>query len=134
MGGIKQSDTPLRISSLAELKRYIQPGMELVVSYHSKHPGLIGLRRVVTKVQTNAYFTVVKDQPEHRYSDCNDGRGFRSDIYKASCYRFDGSKITVLDSRKMDGTVLYEMEVYLGEQQMADTPRQEQVQEMLLQM
>ena len=134
MGGIKQSDTPLRISSLAELKRYIQPGMELVVSYHSKHPGLIGLRRVVTKVQTNAYFTVVKDQPEHRYSDCNDGRGFRSDIYKASCYRFDGSKITVLDSRKMDGTVLYEMEVYQGEQQMADTPRQEQVQEMLLQM
>ena len=134
MGGIKQSDTPLRISSLAELKRYIQPGMELVVSYHSKHPGLIGLRRVVTKVQTNAYFTVVKDQPEHRYSDCNDGRGFRSDIYKASCYRFDGSKITVLDSRKMDGTVLYEMEVYLGEQQMADTPCLGQTEEMLLHM
>lgn len=134
MEGTKQSDTPLRISSLAELKRYIQPGMELVVSYHSKHPGLVGLRRVVTKVQTNAYFTVVKDQPEHKYSDCNDGRGFRSDIYKASCYRFDGSKITVLDSRKMDGTVLYEMEVYMGEQQMTDTPRQEQAEEMLLQM
>lgn len=130
----KQSNMPLRIRSLAELKRYIQPGMELVVSYHSKHPDLIGLRRVVTKVQTNAYYTMVKDRPEHKYSDCNDGRGFRSDIEKASCYRFDGSKITVLDSRKGDGTVLYEMEVYLCEQQMADTPRQEQAEEMLLQM
>ena len=124
MEGIKQSDTPLRISSLAELKRYIQPGMELVVSYHSKHPGLVGLRRVITKVQTNAYFTKVKDQPEHKYSDCNDGRGFRSDIYKASCYRFDGSKITVLDSRKMDGTVLYvPMSVLAWENRIRYMPR-----------
>lgn len=129
-----QSNTPLQINSLAELKRYLQPGMELEVSYHSKHPGLVGLRRVITKVQSNAYFTVVKDQPEHRYSDCNDGRGFRSDIEKASRYRFDGSKITVFDPRKQDGTVLYEMEVYQGEQQMADTPCLEQAQEMLLQM
>lgn len=134
MNDQKQTNTPLQISSLAELKRYIQPGMELEVSYHSKHPGLVGLRLVVTKVQSNAYFTVVKDQPDHRYSDCNDGRGFRSEIEKASCYRFDGSKITVLDPRKKDGTVLYEMEVYQGEQQMADTPCLEQVQEMLLQM
>ena len=129
-----QSNTPLQISSLAELKRYLQPGMELEVSYHSKHPGLVGLRRVITKVRSNAYFTVVKDQPEHRYSDCNDGRGFRSDIEKASCYRFDGSKITVLDPRKQDGTVLYEMEVYQGEQQMADTPCLGQTEEMLLPM
>ena len=130
----KQSNMPLRISSLAELKRYIQPGMELVVSYHSRHPDLVGLRRVVTKVQTNAYYTMVKDLPKHRYSDCNDGRGFRSDIEKASCYRFDGSKITVLDPRKQDGTVLYEMEVYQGEQQMADTPCLGQTEEMLLHM
>ena len=129
-----QSNTPLRINSLAELKRYLQPGMELEVSYHSKHPGLVGLRRVITKVQSNAYFTVVKDQPDHWYSDCNDGRGFRSDIEKASCYRFDGSKITVLDPRKQDGTVLYEMEVYQGEQQMADTPCLGQTEEMLLHM
>lgn len=129
-----QSNTALQISSLAELKRYLQPGMELEVSYHSKHPALVGLRRVITKVQSNAYFTVVKDQPEHRYSNCNDGRGFRSDIEKASCYRFDGSKITVLDPRKQDGTVLYEMEVYMCEQQIADTPCLEQAEEMLLQM
>lgn len=117
-----QSNTPLQISSLAELKRYLQPGMELEVSYHSKHPGLVGLRRVITKVQSNAYFTVVKDQPDHWYSVCNDGRGFRSGIERASRYIFAGSKIMVLDPMKRDGSVLYEMEVYQGEQQMADTP------------
>lgn len=117
-----QSNTPLRINSLAELKRYLQPGMELEVSYHSKHPGLVGLRRVITKVQSNAYFTVVKDQPDHWYSVCNDGRGFRSGIERASRYIFAGSKIMVLDPMKRDGSVLYEMEVYQGEQQMADTP------------
>lgn len=124
MNDQKQSNTPLRISSLAELKRCVQPGMELEVSYHSKHPALVGLRRVVTKVQSNAYYTVVKDQPGHPYSLDNDGHGFRSDIEKASCYRFDGTKITVLDPMKKDGTVLYEMEVYMGEQKLeAATPR-----------
>ena len=129
-----QSNTPLQISSLAELKRYLQPGMELEVSYHSKHPGLVGLRRVITKVQSNAYFTVVKDQPDHWYSVCNDGRGFRSGIERASQYIFAGSKITVLDPMKRDGSVLYEMEVYQGEQQMADTPCLGQTEEMLLHM
>lgn len=129
-----QSNTPLRINSLAELKRYLQPGMELEVSYHSKHPGLVGLRRVITKVQSNAYFTVVKDQPDHWYSVCNDGRGFRSGIERASQYIFAGSKITVLDPMKRDGSVLYEMEVYQGKQQMADTPCLGQTEETLLHM
>lgn len=134
MNDQKQTNTPLQISSLAELKRCIQPGMELEVSYHSKHPGLVGLRRVVTKVQSNAYYTVVKDQPNHWYSVCNDGRGFRSGIERASQYIFEGSKITVLDPMKRDGSVLYEMEVYQGEQQIADTPCLAQAEEMLLQM
>ena len=129
-----QSNTPLRINSLAELKRYLQPGMELEVSYHSKHPGLVGLRRIITKVQSNAYFSVVKDQPDHWYSVCNDGRGFRSGIERASQYIFAGLKITVLDPMKRDGSVLYEMEVYQGEQQMADTPSLGQTEEMLLHM
>ena len=129
-----QSNTPLQINSLAELKRYLQPGMELEVSYHSKHPGLVGLRRVITKVQSNAYFTVVKDQPDHWYSVCNDGRGFLSGIERASQYIFAGSKITVLDPMKRDGSVLYEMEVYQGKQQMADTPCLGQTEETLLHM
>ena len=34
---------PLRIKNLAELKRCIRPGTELVATSHSKHPTLVGL-------------------------------------------------------------------------------------------
>ena len=110
-----EQKAPLRIKTLAELKRCIRPGTELVATSHSKHPALVGLVRVVTEVQTNAYYSVVKDQPTHQYSTCNYGKGFRSDFEKASNYLFEGTTIKVLDRRSSDGSVLYEMELYPGE-------------------
>lgn len=110
-----EQKAPLRIKNLAELKRCIRPGTELVATSHSKHPALVGLVRVVTEVQTNAYYSVVKDQPTHQYSTCNYGKGFRSDFEKASNYLFGGTTIKVLDRRSGDGSVLYEMELYPGE-------------------
>ena len=95
MEQINEQKTPLHIKNLAELKRCIRPGTELVATSHSKHPALVGLVRVVTEVQTNAYYSVVKDQPTHQYSACNHGK--------------------VLDRRSGDGSVLYEMELYPGE-------------------
>ena len=50
-----EQKAPLRIKNMAELKRCIRPGTELVATSHSKHPALVGLVRVVTEVQTNAY-------------------------------------------------------------------------------
>lgn len=110
-----EQKAPLRIKNMAELKRCIRPGTELVATSHSKHPALVGLVRVVTEVQTNAYYSVVKDQPSHQYSTCNYGKGFRSDFEKASNYLFEGTTIKVLDRRSSDGSVLYEMELYPGE-------------------
>ena len=110
-----EQKAPLRIKDLAELKRCIRPGTELVATSHSKHPALVGLVRVVTEVQTNAYYSVVKDQPTHQYSTCNYGKGFRSDFEKASNYLFEGTTIKVLDRRSGDNSVLYEMELYPGE-------------------
>ena len=110
-----EQKAPLRIKNLAELKRCIRPGTELVATSHSKHPALVGLVRVVTEVQTNAYYSVVKDQPTHQYSACNHGKGFRSDFEKASNYIFEDTTIKVLDRRSGDGSVLYEMELYPGE-------------------
>ena len=124
---------PLRIKNLAELKRCIRPGTELVATSHSKHPALVGLVRVVTEVQTNAYYSVVKDQPTHQYSTCNYGKGFRSDFEKASNYLFEGTTIKVLDRRSSDGSVLYEMELYPGEclmpGQKSDTEENEGIRE-----
>ena len=109
---------PLEIRNLAGLKRVIKPGVELMATYHAKHPEIVGLVRVVTEVQTNAFYSKIKDQPEHKYSTCNYGEGFRSDFGKAADYRFDGTTIRVLDARKGDGSVLYELEVYAPQMDM----------------
>ena len=128
-----EQKAPLRIKNLAELKRCIRPGTELVATSHSKHPALVGLVRVVTEVQTNAYYSVVKDQPTHQYSTCNYGKGFRSDFEKASNYLFEGTTIKVLDRRSGDNNVLYEMELYPGEclmpGQKSDTEENEGIRE-----
>ena len=111
-GAENEGPVPLEIGSLAALKRAIKPGTELMATYHSKHPEIVGLVRVVTEVQTNAFYSVIKDQPDHKYSACNSGQGFRSDFEKAANYQFDGSTVKVLDARKGDGSVLCEFEVY----------------------
>lgn len=110
---------PLEIHSLAALKRAIKPGTEIIATYHSKHPDTVGLVRVVTEVQTNGFYSKIKDQPDHKYSDCNHGRGFRTDYEKASYYQFDGTTVRVLDAMKGDGSVIMEFEVYEPEMEMA---------------
>ncbi len=109
---------PIAIDSLAALKRAIKPSTELMATYHAKHPEIVGLVRVVTEVQTNAFYSVIKDQPDHKYSTCNYGKGFRSDFEKASFYQFDGANIKVMDAMKKDGSILYEFQVYEQEMKM----------------
>ena len=106
-----EQKAPLRIKNLAELKRCIRPGTELVATSHSKHPTLVGLVRVVTEVQTNAYYSVVKDQPTHQYSTCNYGKGFRSDFEKASNYLFEGTTIKVLTAEAVMAACFTKMEL-----------------------
>lgn len=119
----QREKTPLNIKNLAGLKQLIKPGVELMATSHKKHPEIVGLVRVVTEVQTNAFYSVIKDQPNHKYSDCNYGKGFRTDFEKASYYRFNGSTIQVLDARAKDGSVLCEFEVYAPEQHLAQTEK-----------
>lgn len=116
----KRDRKPLRIKNLADLKRHIKLGTELVATSHQYHPDIVGLTRVVTKVQTNGFYSKIKDQPDHKWSTCNNGVGFWSPYNKAGAYRFDSFKIQVLNLRKNDGSVLYEMELYDGEQNMAE--------------
>lgn len=103
---------PSRIKNLAELKRLIKLGTEIKAVSHTVHPDIVGLTRVVTDVQTNGYYSKIKDDPEHKHSTCNYGKGFYSPFEKASFYEFDGTTIRVFNSRIKDRTLLYEMEVY----------------------
>lgn len=105
-------NSPMEVKSLAELKRLIKPGAEFVTTAHSKHADMVGLVRVVTEVHTNCFYSKIKDQPEHKFSSANHGKGFRTDFYKASDYIFDGAAVKVLDAMKKDGSVLFEFELY----------------------
>ena len=50
----KKDRRPLRIKNLADLKRHIKLGTELVATAHQYHPDIVGLTRVVTKVLLNS--------------------------------------------------------------------------------
>ena len=106
---------PIAIKNLADFKRHIQPGTEIYVRSHSVHPDLEGLTRVVTRVQTNGFYSVIKGQPNNKWSTCNYGKGIRQDYEPASFYRFNGSTIQILDRRR-GNRPLCEIELYEKEQ------------------
>lgn len=103
---------PLRIKNLAELKRTVKPGVEMLTTSHAYHKDMIGLIRQVKQVQTVGFYSVVKDQPNHLYSVCNYGKGFFTPFEKASAYIFDGDTISLLDTRKNDGSILMTFQFY----------------------
>ena len=121
MDASKKQREPVAFKSLAELKRFIRPGVELKTVSHANHADMVGLTRVVTTVQTVGFYSKIKDQPEHPFSTCNHGKGFYTDFGKAGNYIFDGTTVKVKDTRKQDRGVIYELEFYDREQNMEET-------------
>ena len=111
---------PVALKNLAELKRFIRPGVEFKTLSQKYHPDLVGLTRVVTAVQTVCFYSQIKDQPDSRYSTDNGGKGFRTDFAKADAYIFDGTTVKVKDMRNKDRGVIYEFEFYDGGQTMRE--------------
>ena len=97
MDASKKQREPVAFKSLAELKRFIRPGVEFKTVSHANHADMVGLIRVVTTVQTVGFYSKIKDQPEHPFSTCNHGKGFYTDFGKAGNYIFDGTTVKVKD-------------------------------------
>ena len=98
MDASKKQREPVAFKSLAELKRFIRPGVEFKTVSHANHADMVGLTRVVTTVQTVGFYSKIKDQPEHPFSTCNHGKGFYTDFGKAGNYIFDGTTVKVKDT------------------------------------
>ena len=92
MDASKKQREPVAFKSLAELKRFIRPGVELKTVNHANHADMVGLTRVVTTVQTVGFYSKIKEQPEYPFSTCNHGKGFYTDFGKAGNYIFDGTQ------------------------------------------
>ena len=56
MDASKKQREPVAFKSLAELKRFIRPGVELKTVSHANHADMVGLTRVVTTVQTVGFY------------------------------------------------------------------------------
>ena len=95
MDASKKQREQVAFKSLAELKRFIRPGVEFKTVSHANHADMVGLTRVVTTVQTVGFYSKIKDQPEHPFSTCNHGKGFYTDFGKAGKYIFDGTTVKV---------------------------------------
>ena len=50
MDASKKQREPVAFKSLAELKRFIRPGVEFKTVSHANHADMVGLTRVVTKM------------------------------------------------------------------------------------
>ena len=124
-GSGQRKRQPFHFKHRSDMMRNITVGTEIVATAHAYHPDLIGLTRVVTKVQTDGFYSKIKGQPEHKWSTCNHGKGFFTPYSKASFYRFNGGTVQVLNARLKDGSVLYEMEVYPQEAQTKTINRKE---------
>ena len=93
MDASKKQREPVAFKSLAELKRFIRPGVEFKTVSHANHADMVGLTRVVTTVQTVGFYSKIKDQPEHPFSTCNHGKGFYTDFGKAGNYIFGKDEV-----------------------------------------
>lgn len=100
----------MKINNLAHLKRTLRKGATFRVVKHQKWPEIVGLVRLVDSVQSNAIYTKILDQPEHRLSVCNSGRGLRMEFEKASNYQF-GDTVKVYEEPGKDSSLLYEFEI-----------------------
>lgn len=107
----KQLHMPATVSvdNLSHLKNLLHKGAVFQILRHNKHPEFIGLMREVNIVQQNAVYTTIKDDPDHKFSNYNGGKGIRMDFEKASHYVF-GDTVQVFDSPKKD-RLMYEFEV-----------------------
>lgn len=122
------SRQPIPVKSLAEFKRLMRPGTEFVTTQHANHPGIVGLVRVVGKVQTNGFYSTIKNQPNSKYSCWNDGKGMWTAFGKAREYRFEDGCVKVLDPRDKTGqAILYAFEVYGIPQEMVEGEEEKQV-------
>lgn len=104
----------MKINNLTHLKQVLQPGAKFKVLQHTKHD-MAGLTREVNIKQSNAIYTRISGQPDHKLSKCNGGKGLRMDFEKASCYAF-GDTVRMY-ANPGENSLIFEIEVLESEKE-----------------
>lgn len=78
----------MKITNLSQLKKALQPGAEFKIIEHYVRPECNGQIRVINKTQTNGFYSVVKNDPDSKYSKANGGMGSWCKFGKAAEWLF----------------------------------------------
>ena len=78
----------MKITNLSQLKKALQEGAEFKIIEHYVRPECNGQIRIVKKRQTNGFYSVVKGDPDNRFSKANGGMGSWCEFGKASEWTF----------------------------------------------
>lgn len=78
----------MRIINLSQLKKALASGHDFKIIEHFVRPECNGQIRSVNKMQTNGFYSVVKNDPDNRYSKANRGFGSWCEFGKAAEWLF----------------------------------------------
>lgn len=65
----------MKVQNLSQLKKAFASGHDFKIIEHFNRPECNGQIRHITKLQTNGFYSVIKDDPDNRWSKANDGLG-----------------------------------------------------------
>lgn len=77
------------IKNLAQFKRAINERKQFEIVKHCRFPEWVGQVRVPNVVQTNGFYSVIPNEPNHKVSMFNDGMGSWLAYGKASEWKFE---------------------------------------------
>ena len=78
----------MEIKNLSQLKRAVNEGHSFVILKHHLKPQFTGQWRKPSVIQTNGFYSVVADDPNHEVSNYNGGKGSWFPYGKASDWEF----------------------------------------------
>ena len=76
------------IKTLADVKRAINEGCCFTIKKHYIKPELEGQTRKPNVIQTNGFYSVIPNEPNHTVSMANYGKGYWAEYGKASDWSF----------------------------------------------
>ena len=99
----------MKIKNLSQLKKALTKGRKVLMIRHAMADS-VGLVREVNVVHTNGVYMTAYNQPEHRLSTCNGGKGSWCGYSQAKFYRL-GDTVTLYSTPGDESSLIYEFEV-----------------------
>lgn len=85
----------MTINNLSQLKKAMKEGRDFVVEKHYHFPEYTGQVRTVKECGTTFMYTGIKDDPQHKVSQMNCGKGCYLNFGKAADWKFSDGLCTM---------------------------------------